>query len=401
MSDEVQHESEGAQPGVSRRGLLLGGSAGLGLGVLGTAAGFRFAGPSNTTAPHSPASSSPPVTSRGTHQAGVVRPETPQRHCLIVVADLSANPTRDQALAAIRAAGDVVDEHTDPTTASADLLPDGPGDLTVTIGIGPRLVQAINPQLPGAQALPAFAGDEHIPAHHVGGDLLIAVYASDVNACLPVAQAVLDAVPQATLRWSQAGVRGAGEGTIARNPLGYHDGVIVPRTQQELDTHVWINGGPAAAGTVAVIRRLQLDIQAFRNLDVAKRDAIVGRTHRDGEPLSGGQLMDQANLLAKSPAGEYLVPQRSHIRAAHPSFTGSALMLRRSYGYSNATRAGEDADDGLLFICFQNDLDVFIRTQRRLDETDDLMTFARPTASASFLILPGRTGDSPLGANLG
>lgn len=384
--------------GVSRRGLLLGGSAGLGLGVLGTAAGFRLT--DSTPAFTSSGANTQPVESRGRHQAGVVRPETPQRHALVLVADLDGNPSRDQALAAVAAAGDAIDTHTNAPTASTDLLPDGPGDLVVTIGIGPRLVQTINSALPGAETLPTFAGDDAIAVQHVGGDLLIAVYSSDINACQPVAHAVLNAIPRASVRWTQSGARGTGQGTVARNPLGYHDGVIVPRSAEDLDKHVWINSGPAKDGTVAVIRRLRLDIQAFRKLSLAERDAIVGRKHGDGSPLSGGELMDEANLLTKSPEGDYLVPQRSHVRAAHPSFTGSSLMLRRSYGYSNAPHTGTEADDGLLFMSFQNDLDVFVRTQRRLDETDDLMAFAQPTASASFLILPGRVGDAPLGASL-
>src|SRR5690606_8931839 len=104
---------------------------------------------------------------------------------------------------------------------------------------------------------------------------------------------------------------------------------------------------------------------------------------------------DAGDLTAKTPTGEYLIPLHSHLRAAHPSFTGSALMLRRGYGYANPLGADDAPDEGLLFMCFQNDLDVYIRTQHRLDETDDLMAFSTTTASASFLIVPGRTGDAP------
>ena len=53
-----------------------------------------------------------------------------------------------------------------------------------------------------------------------------------------------------------------------------------------------------------------------------------------------------------------------------------------------------------MFICFQNELDTFVKTQHRLDEVDDLMAFAKPTASASFLVLPGFTRDEPLGSTL-
>jgi dye decolorizing peroxidase len=75
-------------------------------------------------------------------------------------------------------------------------------------------------------------------------------------------------------------------------------------------------------------------------------------------------------------------------------------MLRRGYAYSNATAGGTDADDGLLFVCFQRELETFVRTQHRLDEVDDLMTYATVTASASFLVRPGRTTDGAWGSAL-
>jgi dye decolorizing peroxidase len=242
-----------------------------------------------------------------------------------------------------------------------------------------------------------FRSDEGLAAEAAGGDLLIAVYASDAAALHPVADRVLAAIPGARRRWAQQGVRGSGTGTVVRNPLGYHDGIIVPHTEDELAESVWIPSGPAAGGTVAVIRRLRLDISGFGALAPAAQDRVIGRERASGAPLSGGTRDDQVDLGAKTPEGEYLIPARAHARAAHPSFTGSPLMLRRGYAFSNA---GPERDDGLLFVCFQNDLQTFVRTQHRLDETDDLMAFTRATASASFLILPGRVGGAPLGASL-
>ncbi|MDF2492558.1 MAG: Dyp-type peroxidase [Microbacterium sp.] len=387
---------------ISRRGLLIGAGAGLGFGVLGGGVAATVVGGTGV-----PASSPAPeptrggrVPSRGATQAGIARPATPQTHGLVVVADLPGVADAGGALTAIAALGEAVDAATDPERADPLVLPDGVGDLTVTIGIGPRLVRMIDPALPGAAELPLFAGDASLAPDLRGGDILIAVYASDAAAIHPVADAVLTAVPEARRRWAQQGVRGAGTGTVVRNPLGYHDGVIVPRSEDELATNVWIPTGAAAGGTVAVVRRLRLDVGSFHALPPTEQDRVIGRSRRDGAPLSGGELHDDADLTAKTPEGEYRVPLRSHVRAAHPSFTGSALMLRRGYGFSNAVAPGQARDDGLLFMCFQNDLDVFVRTQQRLDETDDLMRFAIPTASASFLILPGRTGAAALGSTL-
>jgi deferrochelatase/peroxidase EfeB len=70
-------------------------------------------------------------------------------------------------------------------------------------------------------------------------------------------------------------------------------------------------------------------------------------------------------------------------------------MLRRSYAY----RASAD-DHGLLFIAYQREAATFTSTQLRLDEVDDLMGFAVPTATAAFAILPGMDADSTLGRAL-
>jgi dye decolorizing peroxidase len=387
--------------GISRRALLLGGG-GLGLGVVATAVAVSTAhAPSAEPAPAPSASEGAPVPAHGAQQAGIARPVTPQRNGLVVVADLGLHqnsaPDAAAILAALAAAGDAIDACTDPERFDPVVLPDGPGDVTVTIGLGPRLVRAIDPTLPGAEDLPVFRSDDGLAADATGGDLLIAVYASDAAALHPVAEHVLAAIPGARRRWAQQGVRGSGTGTVVRNPLGYHDGIIVPHTEDELAESVWLASGPAAGGTVAVIRRLRLDVAGFSALAPGAQDAVIGRERASGAPLSGGSRDDQVDLGAKTPEGEYRIPARAHARAAHPSFTGSPLMLRRGYAFSNA---GPERDDGLLFMCFQNDLQTFVRTQHRLDETDDLMTFTRVTASASFLIPPGRVGGAPLGASL-
>jgi dye decolorizing peroxidase len=77
-------------------------------------------------------------------------------------------------------------------------------------------------------------------------------------------------------------------------------------------------------------------------------------------------------------------------------------MLRRGYAFDDGA-LGDDSDvrdAGLMFTCFQRELRTFVQTQHRLDETDDLMAYATPTASASFLILPGFTPERPLGDSL-
>lgn len=390
--------------GPTRRGVLRAlavAGAGAGLGAAGGLAGARAldaSTPSRSTAPTSlPVPE--PISPFGPHQAGVAVPTTPQRHGYLAVVDLPdlvAGPRSVRELCAV--AGEAVTAVTTDDAAGAGLL-DGPGDLTVTIGLGPRLVAGVDAGLPGAEDLPDFSGDDAIPSHQRGGDLLVAAYSSDPNDAEAAARWVTGRLPGSRLRWSQRGFRAPGKGTVTRSPLGFHDGVIVPRTPEQLAEHVWIPDGPLAGGTVCVVRRLRLDAARFRAEPLARQEEVIGRRRRDGAPLSGGGAEAEVDVLAKSPRGELLTPPRSHVRAAHPSFTGSRLMLRRGYTFDNGTVDGV-RDTGLLFICFQRELRTFVATQHRLDETDDLMGYATPTAGAAFLVLPGFTPDRPLGASL-
>src|SRR5690606_12299731 len=279
------------------------------------------------------------------------------------------------------------------TETPADLLPDGHAGLTVTVGVGPRAVSARDSALPGAHPLPVFAGDDRIDDAAVGGDLLLAAYASDPNVLPPIIDYLTDRIPGFWGLWRQRGFRGPGNGTIVRNPLSFHDGVAVPRSEEELAKNVWLEGD-LAGGTICVVRRLRLEIDGFHALSVSERQRVIGR-RLDGAPLSGGAPFSEVNLAAKSAEGSYLIPAHAHVRAAHPSFTGSSLMLRRGYAFDNG-----GADAGLLFICFQRDLRTFIATQERLDRLDDLMAYVTPTASGTFLILPGFTAREPQGGAL-
>lgn len=409
--------------GLRRRDVLralmaagIGGGAGL-AGGLAVAGATRADEPETTVDEPADAGSAPlaavPVPAHGTHQAGIDAPATPQPHGALAVVDLvtlagagaSADPGYATLLRRLCAElGRTITALTSGQSVNGGRLLDGPGNLTVTVGLGPRLVAALDPRLPGADHLPAFARDDAIPPGRVGGDILLAAYSSDPNAVATSLRVLTGQLPGASIRWTQRCFRAPGTGTVARNPLGFHDGVIVPRGADALADNVWIPNGPMAGGSICVVRRLRLDTAAFDAEPTYRQEEIIGRRRGDGAPLSGGGPSDEADLLAKTPDGHYLTPARSHVRAAHPSFTGSHLMLRRGYAFDDGMMAdaadAHAADAGLLFICFQRDLRTFVQTQHRLDEVDDLMRFVTPTASGTFLILPGFDDDRPLGATL-
>ncbi|PZR55538.1 peroxidase [Xylanimonas oleitrophica] len=398
--------------GVSRRALLLG-AGGLVAGI-GGAAALRghpgSPGAAGTPASEPPPAGGVPVPADGVHQAGVTTPAAPQPHGLLAVWDLDG-ATAAQTGRVLAALGVRILALTDPARPETDVVPDGPGDLTVTVGAGPRLLSlpGLPRDLPGAGPMPTFAGDDRIDPRRRDGDLLVALHATDPTVLPPVLTALERAADAAvpglrTTRWAEHCFRAPGEGTVARSPLGYLDGIQVPRTEEELAADVWVSAAdhPAAAGgTVVVLRRLVLDLARFSAETPQRRDEVVGRRRSDGAPLSGGVRDDEVDLRAKTPEGAYLTPARSHARAAHPSFTGSGLMLRRSYGFAApATGTDGGGEQGVFFISFQRTLETFVRTQQRLDEVDDLMGYVTPTASGSFLVLPGFDAQSPLGSGI-
>lgn len=365
------------------------------LGVTATVLAGGLAGcEPGATPPAVPAAVPTAVPPTGPHQAGITRPGEAQPNLLVVVADVVDGVAVGPLLAEL---GEAVRGLT--AGSDARLLGLSPGDLTVTIGVGPRLVRLVDPSLPGAAELPSFSREEVDPLAR-GGDLLVQLCAGDA-VVPPVAAAALlgRAGDRVRERWRQAGRRGAttpvDQGVTApRNVFGFVDGIVGPHTTAQQQRDLWLAGpAPVAGGTIAVLRRMEVDLPRFAALPVGAQEAVFGRRRDTGVPLSGGTIASPPNLNAKTPDGRYLIPADAHLRRAHSSVAGVGLMLRRSYSI-------DTPKPGLLFISFQNDLRTFTTTLARMDDNDALLPFTTTTAGASFLILPGFTDRDPLGATL-
>lgn len=335
-----------------------------------------------------------PVPATGRHQAGIVLPRPAQPNLLAVVADLGASVAPGPLLAELGRAVRALTAGTDTR-----LLGLPPGDLTVTVGVGPRLVRTAGASLPGTADLPRFSRERIAPQAR-GGDLLIQICAGDALLPPVVAAALLDqAGDRVRERWRQSARRGTnvsvGNGlTAPRNPLGFIDGIVGPHTTAEQQRDLWLAGPPAVAGgTLAVLRRMELDLPRFAALSVAEQEAVLGRRRASGVPLSGGTAASGPELGAKTPDGRYLVPADAHVRRAHSTVVGVGHMLRRSY-------STDEPAPGLLFISFQNDLRTFTATLTHMDASDALLPFTTTTAGATFLILPGFDRQHPLGSQL-
>ncbi|MEV6872978.1 Dyp-type peroxidase [Amycolatopsis sp. NPDC051128] len=334
------------------------------------------------------------VSPTGPHQAGITLPREAQPNLLVVVADVDDGAAVGPLLAELGEAVRTLAAGTD-----ARLLGLPPGDLTVTIGVGPRLVRRADPSLPGTADLPQFSR-ERIDPRARGGDLMVQICAGDAVVPPIVAAALLgQAGDRLRERWRQSGRRGStnpvNEGlTAPRNVFGFIDGIVGPHTTAQQQRDLWLTGpAPVAGGTIAVLRRMELDLPRFAALPVAAQEAVFGRRRDTGTPLSGGTIASDPDLGAKTPDGRYLVPADAHLRRAHSTAVGVGLMLRRSYTI-------DEPAPGLLFISFQNDIRTFTNTLTRMDNGDALLSFTTTTAGASFLVLPGFDERHPLGATL-
>ncbi len=377
----------------SRRSFLQLAGAGAAVAVGGSVGASSAASQATPPAPVAPsAGPATPVPATGPHQAGVGRPATPQPHQVLAVFDLDRPALAATVLATVgRRILDVT------SGRSGAMLGLAPGDVTITVGVGPRLVSVVDTSLPGAQALPEFAR-EQITEQNRGGDVLVQACASDPVVASVALEAVTDGIGALTSRWRETAARGAGvslpDGRHAsRNVMGFVDGIVAPSGSPDAAAEVWIAAPAAVRGaSIAVVRRMEIDIASFAAKSLAQQEAVLGRHRESGTPLSGGSIIDPPALGAVTADGRYLVPLHSHVRRAHSTATGVPQMLRRSYSMS--------APAGLLFVSYQNDLNTFVATLNRMQDGDDLFDLTTTTATGSFLVLPGFDESRPLGATL-
>jgi deferrochelatase/peroxidase EfeB len=359
--------------GVKRRSMLLGAvlSAG-GLAGCDPAAAEKSAAP----APKAP------------HQPGVVTP--PPTNGLLVAVDVTApalGPIFQQLTEAIARASAV-----EVTVAVGATLFDH------RFGLGARKPRRLT-------AMPSFPNDALDPKQ-CHGDLLLQVCGPDAPAVGATAQQL--ATIAGTVRWQIAGVRhepatAPNHRATDRNLFGFREGVGNPDTDDaaEMDRVVWVHGGDepawAAGGTYQVVRMIRFATTLWDAETLARQEAVFGRRKADDVPL-GHQREDETFDYGNDPDGQ-LIALDAHIRRANPRTAAAATsrMLRRGYSFGRGVDAAGQRDEGLIFVCFQQDLErSFATVQRRL-AGQALDKYILPVGGGYFFVLPG---GAPLGAGL-
>lgn len=423
-SDNGPHPQSTGAASPSRRRLL----QGLGLGVL------ALGGSRLTQAAEKEAN--PLATSQderwqkqpfyGAHQGGIL---TAQQAAMMLVAfDVLASNKQDlerlfrllTARIAFLTSGGKAPE-VDPKLPPLDSGIMGPeiypDNLTITVSVGTSLFDerfGLQEQKPlRLQKMTRFPNDS-LDASLCHGDLVLQICANTNETVIHALRDIIKHSPDLlSVRWKREGfisahaARSKGKETPI-NLLGFKDGTANPKTGDKplMDKVVWVadNAGEpawAVGGSYQALRIIRFHVEFWDRTPLQEQQTIFGREKHSGAPLGMKHEHDEPDY-AKDPEGK-TIPMDAHIRLANPRTpqTQSNLLLRRGYSYSIGVSNSGQLEMGLLFVCYQADLEKgFLTVQKRLNG-EALEEYVKPIGGGYFFALPGvKDGNDYLGSGL-
>jgi deferrochelatase/peroxidase EfeB len=284
-----------------------------------------------------------------------------------------------------------------------DIFPD---NLTVTVAVGASLFDD-RYGLAGRKPLRLVAMDQFpndaLQADRCHGDIVLQFCANTAETNLHALREIVRATPDLlSVRWTMNGflpphtLKKLGKDTI-RNLLGFKDGTanLDAQDRKLMDELVWVgphsSGEPdwAHGGSYYVVRLIHMTVERWDRTPLGEQQTIMGREKMSGAPLGMAHERDVPDYAG---AQGQTIPKTAHIRLANPrtEATQRNLILRRPYNFArdSITKAGQ-LEMGLLFICFQSDLDAGFRTVQSRLNGEPLEEYIKPFGGGYFFALPG------------
>lgn len=295
-----------------------------------------------------------------------------------------------------------------------------PDALTVTVAVGHSLfeerfgLQGLQPKR--LTPMPQHPNDALLPVL-CHGDLSIQFCANTPDANIHALRDIIKNLPDLlSLRWKQEGsvpAIPAVAGQVpesARNFLGFRDGSANPSSDDDalMRRIVWVQAGSdepawAVGGSYQAVRIIRNFVERWDRTPLQEQEAIMGRVKNSGAPLDARSKSEHDVPDYAADAAGQKTRLDAHIRLANPRTPTSAanLILRRPFNYSNGVSKSGQLEMGLLFICYQADMDQgFNAVQKRLDG-EPLEEYIKPIGGGFFYVLPGvRDAQDWLGRSL-
>lgn len=410
-----QHDDNGVSEPSRRRLLKSMGALGGALALTGGCPVAHAAKPQSAPGTLSPDSRMEKQPFLGEHQSGILTPQ--QASMMLVAFDvLAANKTDlerlfrllTQRITFLTGGGPAPDTPNPrlPPMDSGILGPFiAPDNLTITVSVGQSLfderfgLSALKPKK--LQKMERFPNDS-LDAALCHGDLLLQICANTQDTVIHALRDLIKHTPDLlSVRWKREGfisdhaARSQGKETPV-NLLGFKDGTANPDSSDNalMDNVVWVTGEQgepawAVGGSYQAVRIVQFHVEFWDRTPLKEQQTIFGRDKHSGAPL-GMQNEHDVPDYTKDPDGD-VIALDSHIRLANPRTqeTQSSLMMRRGYSYSLGVTNSGQLDMGLLFVCYQHDLEKgFLTVQKRLNG-EALEEYIHPIGGGYFFVLPG------------